>query len=292
MVTFIVLSAIGMVLMPERVWWWNITSRFIGIWGHPNTTGIFCMSAYPVLLWKFNESNNYNKILIAGLFIFVIFMHIVTGSRTSLLAAVIGVSAWFILQKQAVKVVAGLAVIGIFVFALLQFKPSSFERMDSQDITSTTGRDEMWTGAITMIKEKPFTGYGYSVEGKIWEDPRFFKKGYDLWSGSNRTSLHNGYLSITVGVGLIGLLLWLTILFTPLFKVFKADKDFYKSFAISVMVMLFLANMAESTLNSGNTIGGVFFWLAWVISGKLNDFKREQGSYEEEDAVLEKNYAA
>ena len=54
---------------------------------------------------------------------------------------------------------------------------------------------------IILIAERLLTGYGYSVGGKVFEDPRFYKGGMQLWSGNARESLHQGYLSICVEVG-------------------------------------------------------------------------------------------
>jgi O-antigen ligase len=292
---FIILSIVFTVAIPSRVWWWHLSDRFIGIWGHPNSTGLFCLTSYPVLMWKFNESSNIKKILIAGLILFVFAMHILTGSRTSLLASTIGIFTWFIVQKKGIKVLAAAAAIVLFLFIILQLRPQSFVREESNSITDVTGRDQFWNGAVMLVREKPVTGYGYAVEGAIWEDPRFFKEGYDLWSGSNKASLHNGYISILVGVGVPGLLLWLCIFLIPFFRSFKAEKSYYKSFAISVMLMLFVANFAESTINSGSTIGAVYFWISWVIAGKLYQFEKAaetSGDEPETEPEPEEGYPA
>jgi O-antigen ligase len=279
-VFYIVLSFIGIVFMPSRVWWWNLTSRFIGIWGHPNSTGLFCLTSYPILLWKFNESSNNKKILITGLLLFVAAMHVLTGSRTSLLASAIGIFTWFIVQKKGLKVLITAASIVLILFVALQVRPQSFAREDSTNITDVTGRDQFWNGAIMLVKEKPLTGYGYAVEGKIWEDARFFKEGYALWSGSNKASLHNGYISVMVGIGIPGIILWVAILLIPFFRAFKAKMTFYKVFSITIMFMLFIANFAESAINTGNSIGAVYFWIAWVVAGKIYQFEKAASAEE------------
>ncbi|MFO7445627.1 MAG: O-antigen ligase family protein [Ignavibacteriaceae bacterium] len=285
----IILSAIAMVAMPARAWWWYISNRFIGIWGHPNTTGMFCLTAYPVLMWKFSESNTYQKIMIAGLILFVLFMHILTGSRTSLFASAIGISLWFILQRKALKTVITLGVIAFGLFVLIQLRPQSLQREESSNITDVTGREEFWDAALQLVEERPLTGYGYSVKGEVWLDPRFYKEGYDLWSGSSRASLHNGYLSVAVGVGVIGLFIWLAAIFIPFFRAFLTGPDIYKSFALSVMLMMILVNFAESSLDSTASIGAIFFWTGWIIAGKIYQLKKAEAVESEE---YKENYAA
>ena len=216
-------------------------------------------------------------------------MHVLTGSRTSLLASAIGVFTWFIVQKKGLKVLITAASVILLLFAVIQLRPQSFARDDSNSITDVTGRDQFWNGAMMLVKEKPVTGYGYAVEGKIWEDPRFFKEGYDLWSGSNKASLHNGYISIMIGVGIPGLILWVIIFLIPFFRAFKARMTYYKSFAIAIMLMLFIANFAESTINSGNTIGAVYFWIAWVVAAKIYQFEKVESAEQAGDTVSVKH---
>jgi len=291
---FIVLSLIGLAVMPERVWWWNISNRLIGIWGHPNTNGIFCLTAYPVLLWKFNHTNRYGKILIVFLFIIVLLMHIMTGSRTSLFASLVGICAWFIAQKQGVKIVLSVLTISLFAFILIQINPESFEREKSKEITDVTGRDKFWDSAEILITEKPLTGYGYAVEGKVFSDPRFYVPGYALWSGSNRTSIHNGYLSIALGVGIIGILICIVLLLLPFIRGLSTSVSYYKAFAYSIMAMMLLENFAESALDSANSIGAIFFWVGWIVIGRIYEIEKLE-AYEETDEIeedIESSYAA
>lgn len=70
--------------------------------------------------------------------------------------------------------------------------------------TSFTGRTEIWQFAIDNIAKRPLTGYGY---GAFWESV-FYGGGGDGASWVNAIkSAHNGYLSVTLDIGLPGLAL-------------------------------------------------------------------------------------
>ena len=133
-----------------------------------------------------------------------------------------------------------------------------------------------------MVLEKPYTGYGFNVEGKIWEDPRFYDPKLTLWSGSSKTSLHNGYISIAVGLGFIGLFVWVILLFLPLFKFkMKYLSDDFNA-ALCIMSVLFLSNFVEASIGA-NTF---MFWLSWVVVGiytfsklPVKEEKEERSAY-------------
>jgi hypothetical protein len=83
-----------------------------------------------------------------------------------------------------------------------------------------------------------------------------------------------------VGIGIPGIILWVAILLIPFFRAFKAKMTFYKVFSITIMFMLFIANFAESAINTGNSIGAVYFWIAWVVAGKIYQFEKAASAEE------------
>ncbi|MGE5399297.1 MAG: O-antigen ligase family protein [Ignavibacteriales bacterium] len=264
-----IVNIIAMAVMPGRVWWWEAEERFIGLWDQPNTTGAFFMVSYPVLLWKFPRTESiYGKVFIVGISIAILFLHFLTGSRTSILLACAGLILWFLVQKKYIR--TGLIVTAsvMFLLLLVQFKPQGFQREGAESITDLTGRDEFWQGAKILISEKPLAGYGYSVEGKVWEDARFYNEKNSLWTGNSRNSLHNGYISVAIGVGVIALLLWIAILLIPLWHAVYLPAGSYKAFFISILVIILLSNFVETAITGGNSIDSAFFWIVWVMAGK------------------------
>lgn len=268
-VLLIIVNFLSLILLPGRAWWRTDQARFQGLFDHPNTMGTFCMIAYPFLLWKLTKSRLSGKAIILTLIILLGVMNVLTGSRSSLLAGLFGISLWFALQKKFVKLSVMTGVSVLLLFAAVQLRPSAFERQEGQGLGSLTGRQEFWDGAYTLVKERPFTGYGYAVEGKIWLDPRYYDPNYTLWSGSARTSLHNGYVSVAVGLGVVGLLSWLLIILLPVLRGLKQPAGEYKSVIFALIPTILILNMVETAITGGNSMEAIIFWIMWVMAGKL-----------------------
>jgi len=260
---FIAINVVAIAVMPGKVWWWVAPGRLQGVLSHPNDLGGECALLYPILLWKYAKlKDGESKVIIIGCFVVITAFLLLSGSRTSILLSGASVGLWFLFGRKKLQIFLWFVGASIALMVLLTFTPASMQRGD-QELTTLTGRQDFWSGAITLIMEKPLTGYGFNVEGKIWEDPRFYDPKLTLWSGSSKTSLHNGYISIAVGLGIVGLIIWVIALFLPLFKFrMKYLSDDFNA-ALSIMVMLFLSNFVEASIGANTFI----FWLSWVVVG-------------------------
>jgi O-antigen ligase len=273
----IIVNLIALPLFPGRVWSWLMPGRFQGILEHPNSLGAFCMLTYPVLMWKYHRSSPIGKVSLLFLFCLVLFMHILSGSRASLAASILGFFMWFLIINKvnlnSLAKILSLFLITLFgVALLLQSRPASLNR-GSQDITGLTGRTEFWQGCLQLVKEKPVTGYGYGVGGKIWADPRFYKAGQFLWSGSAKASLHNGYLSMAIGLGFVGLAIWLILVLVPAWRVMRLDSCDYKAFIVVMLFQSMVLNFFETSIVSGSQIiTSLVFWLFLIMAQRMSFF--------------------
>jgi len=270
----IVINIIALLLFPDRVWWWRVPERCKGLLDHPNTLGAFCMLSYPVLMWKYPRLNSIGKVSILFLFCIVLFIHILSGSRASLAASIFGFLLWLLIQNKFslnsfAKILSFVLIISFGIVLLLQSKPRSFRR-EVADITDLTGRTEFWRGCIQLVKEKPILGYGYGVGGKIWNDPRFYRPEQFLWVGSARSSLHNGYLSIAIGMGATGLLIWLSFMLIPIWQVLCLSPCGYKTLIVVILFQGLLLNFFETSIASGSqVITSLVFWVFLIMAGRL-----------------------
>jgi O-antigen ligase len=271
----IVANAISLMFLPGRAWSWLMPNRFQGFTDHPNAFGAMCLVSYPILAWKYMNTRSLRKVCIAIIVCLTLSMHVLSGSRTSMVAAVFGamIMALFSCRKITLKTTAvGLAFVATLIIGistLVVSKPDSFLRSDTA-ITTFTGRTEFWKGCIQLIKERPVHGYGYGVAGKIWEDPRFYREGEFLWLGSAKASLHNGYLSLAIGLGVSGLALWLCFLLIPILKSASLDQSSYKALVLAMLFQGLVLNFFESALSSGSQIfTSLVYWYFFVLSGRL-----------------------
>jgi exopolysaccharide production protein ExoQ len=271
----ILLNAAALVLLRDRAWNWIMPDRFEGFTDHPNMFGALCMLAYPILVWKYVTSQRMTKSATAALIIVTLGLHVLSGSRSSLMAAILGGMVWIFylvrtitLKRIAICLTFGLTLTFSVSFLILT-KPASLKRSDA-GITALTGRTEFWKGCLLLIKERPIQGYGYGVAGKVWQDPRFQREGEFLWAGSAKSSLHNGYLSLAIGLGLVGFLMWLLILSIPIRQVLSLETSHYKAFILAMVFQQLVLNFFESALSSGSQIyTSLVFWFFLIVAGRL-----------------------
>lgn len=274
MICGIFINVVTFVLFPGRVWSLMMPDRFQGLFSHPNTLGAFCMLSYPVLMWKYHRLSSVGKVFILFLFCVVLCMHILSGSRASLITAGLGFFLWYLIFNRAnlnsLAKILSLAMIILFgVVLLLQSRPASLKR-EAADVTNLAGRPEFWRSCIQLIKERPILGYGYGVGGKIWSDPRFYRPEEFLWVGSARSSLHNGYLSIVIGLGFAGLLTWLSLVLIPTWQIMRLDPCGYKALIVVILFQGMVLNCFETSIVSGSQITtSLVFWLFLIMAQKL-----------------------
>jgi O-antigen ligase len=266
---YIVANYFALVFFPARAWYPTMPNRFQGFLSHPNTVGSLCMLSYPILFLRINDTRGAARAFASLILLSSLLMHALSGSRGSIIAAVGGIAIWWISMKKYEKVLAYILTIALVLFLVVFFQPSQFQREGNDDISGLSGRTDFWKIVLILISENPVKGLGYGVGGKIFEDPRFQREGYDLWSGSPRSSLHQGYLSIMVELGLIAFLLWCFTWLVVLWRCASLLPGRYKGFVLSTMSMCLVVNLVETAITGGNTIVSIFFWLAWVIGGRL-----------------------
>jgi O-antigen ligase len=255
----------SMFVMPSKAWVTSI-GRFQGLTDHPNTMGAFCMLSYPVLMLKYGSATRRERWLILGLAALLLSLHLLTGSRGSLLPSAMIVCIWLLVRGQWAKLFWLALILVVGGVMALQLLPDKFERDDNDDIGGLTSRPEFWIAASQLIRERPLRGYGYAVEGKVWEDPRFRSKDLYLWAGSSKTSLHNGYISQAIGLGVIGLCIWCILLLSPLAHTIRVSTGPYRAFTICALLPAVIHNFIESDLTLGGSTG-ILFWVAWLIAG-------------------------
>ena len=132
-----------------------------------------------------------------------------------------------------------------------------------------TGRTLIWQGAIAKIQERPWLGYG---RGSFWATGSRYaaEVGAGVAHGYIPGYAHNGFIDLTLALGLIGLLLFTVIFATTFMKALKRAyraEDSGEFWPLGFLVLLVMANLSESNLMNGGNI----FWVLFVaISFSLN----------------------
>lgn len=134
-------------------------------------------------------------------------------------------------------------------------------RFIGKDVT-LTGRTQLWEAVFTMIQQRPWLGYGYSV---FWlsQDAYYGVQQVIRWPAPHA---HSGLLDLWLDVGLLGVLIFALTFLNTLVKavVFvrhaKTLEDFWP---IVYLTIMFLFNLSQSSILSRNNI-------AWILYVAIN----------------------
>lgn len=134
--------------------------------------------------------------LVAGFSLVVLLL---TKSRGAWLALVVGLAVLVVLRwpRWWVMTMLGLGLTGMILLAF--YTGWAFELLNGN------GRQEIWTRAVWMIADFPFTGIGMGTFSQVAAALYPFSS----LSASDTPHAHNLFLQIAVDLGLPGLVLWL-----------------------------------------------------------------------------------
>lgn len=158
--------------------------------------------------------------------------HLSMAKAALILIVVTGLLTWSAKDILYERVVAENSTINVLLSGNLEEIP----------FNSIGIRIHSWAEAFKWIAERPITGWGRKARSDVIrladQFPDHIKAGFG--------HLHNGYLEILVGFGVVGFL-YLCILWTVLLRRIKlaADKDLY-AFALYSSVFFLVLNLFES----------------------------------------------
>ncbi len=227
--------------------------RFTGT-SHPNTEAIYgsilCLFA-PLI-----SSNQFRwKFLALLIFALGLACLMLTKSRTSLAAAVLGVMAIQVLssrgEKRLLLALGSFLAIGLgaAVLAFMGIRAASqfgslADMGRGQDMTTLTGRLPLWEILIESIGKSPWIGHGYLA---YWDEEQVEYLSRTLkWEIPHG---HNMYLDIALDSGLIGLALFFLCLSTSLLSSYGAawqNESRHRVFLFGLIVCAIVNGLAES----------------------------------------------
>jgi exopolysaccharide production protein ExoQ len=125
-----------------------------------------------------------------------------------------------------------------------------------------TGRTVLWALVVDRIEDRPILGYGYSA---FWGANGVQSTALRTAIGWDTPHSHNGLLDVWLEVGLFGVLMLLTAYIVALKRAWKALRSSIELdgvWAMTFLVMLFLGNTTESSINQSFLIWAVFVAVA------------------------------
>jgi O-antigen ligase len=182
------------------------------------------------------------------------FLLYMSQSRTSWVAALVGVVTCFIVRLMYGRPAVGLVVAAWLV--LLAVPALLFVLHDLGTLTSLIGKDASLTGRVDLWQlvlpygdKRPWLGYGY---GAFWNDDSPMTQ--EIWRILNSYKpphAHNGWIETYLELGLTGCFVVAVQMLQMMFASARASnqgRDVDAPYMLLVMVLMLLFNMVEADL--------------------------------------------
>jgi len=184
--------------------------------------------------------------------IFALSLFSVSASRTSL--GILLLSVLLVVFKKS-KMIGILSVAGVAVMGIM-FSTEVVTRLQGQQSSSSfvtlSGRTIVWTAAVRQFEKYPLLGVGGGVGGKtvIAHIGNLYLE--------EMSSLHNGFLEVLTGLGIIGFLLGAALLVVASFRAWTAwnvHPEFAGTYVLIIHVWM-------STIMSTGILG----WMGYEVA--------------------------
>jgi hypothetical protein len=282
----LVLNVIGAVVLPHDVSWMSTfetftteelqtmrklgvtpggVDRFRGLFSGPNDLGALMLLIVGPALVCWSRASRRQRVFLAALIAGAVSMAVVADSRSPFVALAVGLALYSVWKWRARGLLVLAAAAGVVGVALMFYSHDLAAYM-GRDVGTLTGRTDIWSFVVSQIKARPILGYGYEVQGAIFESS-YFPIWWGPWDLGPHSSLHNGYLDHAVGVGIPATLFWLFIILHPWIFVFRQPGDAWKLKAMFLLIVvpILINNLSEALLGDLTESMGVLFGVVWAL---------------------------
>ncbi len=290
---YIIITICSVVFIPEAIDPKFNTWR--GIHNNKNGLSQMALLCFLLILTFYNSENsrlqNLWNYLMSALSVLIIFM---AGSSTTItvffLILLLEIIFKFENLFSALRIgrflflitILFLCVSLIFFYFLSSEVLAILPELFGKDMT-LTGRAIFWQYLLEQIQNHLLLGYGF---GTYWVLGSHHVNTFFDESGVVMNTAHNGYIDLTLQIGLIGLLTFSILVGAYFIRSIKVRSNI----GLIVLVAILIGNLTESTLqyNSITTVVFVYFYLTMVydyanykiaFSGKDNFLNDSTNNY-------------
>ncbi|MET0240385.1 MAG: O-antigen ligase [Sphingobium sp.] len=229
-----------------------LTGAWRGILPHKNLTGPLCTFTLFLLVFGVRPLSIFVRI---GLIVASAFFLLQTNSKTSIALSVVAIAGGYMMKAYNPRMRILVApLIGIFAalvaYGVDMLLPAYLDNLDSST-DAFTGRIQIWRSMLRYISDNPFFGAGFSSFWDAGASGPISHYATEMWILTGVAEGHNGYLDVTVQLGLIGLVLALGAIFViPLMKlIFELGiPDNYRALMFAVLFFSIGVNFTETSL--------------------------------------------
>jgi O-antigen ligase len=181
-------------------------------------------------------------------------------------SGIIAVVLWFILCVGGLVWLNWASIID-FTFGLLGRSPT------------LTGRTPLWEGVSDAILRRPWLGYGYSA---FWSGETLIGTSILDSAGWTTSSAHNGILDISLGLGLVGVTIFVVTVGRATINGFKLafrEQKTHSLLVLPILTYLLMIGLTESTYLQHNSEKWVLLLVCSVYVRRIRDGEFESDSF-------------
>jgi exopolysaccharide production protein ExoQ len=223
-----------------------------GVFPHKNILGAAMALAF-LVEWYLREHQGWAKILRLLSLCAYSALLIASNSMTSILTVVAALGTVWTFRTLHMRFQIPAWVLGLYLTAGIGTAAlMGISAADTLGIlgrsSDLTGRTELWSAVIESILEKPLLGFGFSG---YWKGASSGSENVQSQIGWAPTYSHDGYLEITLSLGVVGLLLVIWILATLFKRSWRRAEEgdsSLDSWPLAVFFFVFIHNITECTI--------------------------------------------
>jgi exopolysaccharide production protein ExoQ len=249
---------------------------WIGIYDQKNVLGINMVFATAVLLLVRRSDPRYRDWATLGLII-VISLLLLSQSMTAIVMLVAALAMYLLSRKLRMSYRA--IALSLLIVVPISSYASIWVYQNLDLVTRWLGKDptlsgrvQLWILCVAMALRHPWLGYGYSAFWRGYDGPsapiwRLFK-----WHPPHS---HNGFLEVWLGIGLVGLLIFLIgfgVYFIRAVKYLRNHEGVEYCWPLMFLVLTFLSNLTGANFLSRNAL----LWIVYVATGALTVAKQKE----------------
>jgi O-antigen ligase len=261
LVSVMILSVLVELLTPGLIPGQDLEgSAWHGVFGVKNVFGKTVCLTVVTCLCAFRKSFGLRLVTVAaGVTLGILSQSISSIGYMAILVATFGllpILKWRPLPRRLA--IGGLALVALLaVYVAVTNLDSVTAALDKDP--HLTGRTDLWEYAIDSIKEKPLLGYGYQAFWTYDSVPARRIREAINWDSAPHA--HNGYIDLTLEVGLVGLIAYLAVLAVfakRAYVYFIGGPEDYRRWPLTFLAFTFFYQLTESSMASSGCLWIIF----------------------------------
>lgn len=192
---------------------------------------------------------------------------LLTYSRSSFIAFIVGISVWMVLhwKNQIQKaVIYGLCTIVLFCLFIVALPKSEGEGTKILRSASSIARIGSWERGISLIREKPVFGFGFNMLKYVQKAKGWVNE--EKIANRAATGLDNSLLFVASSTGLVGLTAYLFLIYSTFSLLKKSVKEKYFVIFKELYLASLIALLIHSFFVNSLFYPWVLIWL-WILAG-------------------------